>query len=100
MDDEQLTRLWADHRQAAAPDLSGIDTPGVDLVPLVASAEDCIERFVRAGALDYARTLQLRQAYLQLWVAENDLPEAATAWVDRLRALARLVLERTVVEPA
>jgi hypothetical protein len=97
--DEQLTRLWADHRRAAPPDLSAVDTLGVELGPLVIMAEDCIERFVREGALDYARTLQLRQAYSQLWVAENDLPESATEWVDRLRALSRLVLERTAVEP-
>lgn len=98
--DEQFAGLWAEHRRAAAPNLSGIPTPGVDLESLVAVAEDCVDRFARDGALDYARTLQLRQAYTQLWVAENDLPEAAMSWVDRLRALARLVLERTAVEPS
>jgi hypothetical protein len=98
--DEQLTRLWAEHRRAAPPDLSAVETPGVELVPLVEMVEDCIDRFVRNGALDYARTLQLRQAYSQLWAAENDLPESATEWMDRLRGLARLVLERTAVEPA
>ena len=97
--DEQLTRLWADHRRMAAPDLSRVETPGVDLVALVALAEDHIDRFIRGGALDYGRTLQLRQAYSQLWVAENDLPGGATAWVDGLRTLVRLVLEQTAVEP-
>jgi hypothetical protein len=98
--DEQLTRLWAEHRRAVPPDLSAVETPGVELVPLAALAEDCIDRYVQAGALDYARTLQLRQAYSQLWAAENDLPESAIEWMDRLRAMARQVLERTAVEPA
>ena len=98
--DEQLARLWAEHRQAAAPDLSGVETPGVDLVPLIAGVEDCIGRYLAAGTLDYARTLQLRQAYAQLWSAENDLPGAAATWVDRLRSMSRLVLEQTAVEPA
>ncbi|HKV75831.1 MAG TPA: hypothetical protein VJN95_15030 [Gemmatimonadales bacterium] len=96
--DEALARLWAEHRGAAAPDLSGVETPGVDLVPLVAVVEDCIGRFLTGGELDYGRTMQLKQAYIQLWSAENDLPAAAAPWVDRLRAICRLVLERTAVE--
>ncbi len=95
---EELDRLWAEHRGVPAPDLSGIETPGVELMPLIALAEDCIGRFVAEGSLDYGRTIQLKQAYTQLWSAENDLPAAAGPWVDRLRSMSRLVLERTAVE--
>ena len=98
--DDELSRLWAEHRGARAPDLSGVETPGVDLVPLVAAVEDSIARFVAGGSLDYGRTIQLKQAYAQLWAAENDLPLAAMPWVDRLRTMSRLVLERAAVEPA
>lgn len=96
---EELARLWARHRTQQAPDLSSVETPAGDLAPLVAIAEDCISRFVATGSLDFARTMQLRQSYTQLWSAEGDLPAESVAWVDELRTLARLVLERTAVQP-
>jgi hypothetical protein len=96
---EELARLWARHRTNPAPDLSGIETPGSELTVLVAAAEDCVSRYVATGTLDFARTMQLRQSYTQLWAAEQDLPAEAVAWIDELRTLARLVLERTAVQP-
>ena len=96
---EELARLWARHRSNPAPDLRAVETPGSDLPALVAVAEDCVARFVATGTLDFARTLQLRQSYTQLWSAENDLPPHLVGWIDELRTLARLVLERTAMDP-
>ena len=96
---EELARLWARHRTLAAPDLNEVETPGSELPAVVALAEDCVAAYIVTGTLDYGRTLQLRQAFTQLWAAENDLPVAAAEWVDQLRTLSRMVLERTAVQP-
>lgn len=96
---DELAPLWARHRTSPAPQLDGVDTPGTDLPRIVATAEEAVARFVATGTLDYGRTIQLRQAYTQLWAAEPELPPDAVAWIDELRTLVRLVLERTAVQP-
>lgn len=94
-----LQELWAAHQVEPAPDLSGLSVAGVDVAALVAEVSECVERAASGpGPLDYARTGLLRHAYTQLWAVDDAMPVVARDWLDRLRAMTRLILELTTLD--
>jgi hypothetical protein len=76
-----------------------VTVAGVDVPTLVAQVSDAVERAASgSGPLDYARIGLLRHAYAQLWAVDDEVPASARDWLDRLRNLARLILEDATLE--
>jgi len=99
MSQPTLQELWAAHQSGPAPDFSGLEVAGVEVAALVAQVIVCVEQAAAMpGPLDYARTGLLRHAYAQLWAVDDAIPLAAQDWIDRLRAMTRLILEQATLD--
>jgi hypothetical protein len=75
----------------AAPAPAGLDPHRV-----MAQAAECIGQFVASGTLDYARLELLKECYFHLWMLDGVLTAEGEVGLDRLRTMARLVLEGSV----
>jgi len=66
----------------------------MDLAGLVAQTTSCVEHYLAtAGVLDYGRVIALKQCYPQLYMLDEIVPVEARAFLDRICAIARLILE-------
>jgi hypothetical protein len=85
----RVEALWRAHLSEAPPLLGDSASAG-----LVAQTTGCVEYYLAtAGVLDYGRVIALKQCYPQLFMLEDVLPVETRPFVDRICAVARLILE-------
>ncbi len=90
----RVEALWRAHLSEAPPRLGDSASEGLDLAGLVAQTGSCVEHYLAsAGTLDYGRVIALKQCYPQLYLLDEMVPTEARPFLDRIRAVARLILE-------
>ena len=95
---EAVAKLWLDlQTEVPLVDLKGLAVNDLDAGEVTAAASTAIGYFVAHGDLDYALLALLKQSYSQLWMLEGALPPESEPYVDRLRDMARLILEEVAV---
>ncbi|HUL70523.1 MAG TPA: hypothetical protein VLT17_09875 [Gemmatimonadales bacterium] len=90
----RVEALWRAHQNEPPPPLGESGPDGVDLAGLVAQTTSCVEHYLAsAGVLDYGRVIALKQCYPQLYMLDDIAPVETRPFVDRICAVARLILE-------
>jgi hypothetical protein len=90
----RVEALWRAHQGGPQPSWGDSAPEGVDLAGLVAQTTSCVEHYLAtAGVLDYGRVIALKQCYPQLYMLDDVLPVETRPFVDRICAVARLILE-------
>jgi|GEM_PF-2565169 len=90
----RVEALWRTHQSGPQPPLGDSAPEGMDLAGLVAQTTSCVEHYLAtAGVLDYGRVIALKQCYPQLYMLDEIVPVEARPFLDRICAIARLILE-------
>ena len=90
----RVEALWRAHLSEAPPPMGDPAPEGFDPAALIAQTAICVEHYLAsAGTLDYGRVIALKQCYPQLYLLDDMVPTEARPFLDRIRAVARLILE-------